>query len=1229
MSIALLRVCTATHGCTWPTHVLIIPVRIHMCVHTYTYIYIISIRAGEIHLIPESDITALRTHLEVVPFFRSSLRGAWDLRVFSAPDSASQVWCTQILFVQDVGASGVLVVACSTGSIGVVSVEGRQVLHYFHQHRLSVKALEWCSRQNNLMASAGLDRDIHLWRPVPFKHGKPIYTGSLTGHKARVVALAFHEARDVLFSLDSHSVILVWDLASRTLICRHYALGQNPFDITHKVVNILVNPVTRHLVTLTNHPRLWGIRSLDLRDESDRLVPHNAPAVACLYNASFDHLLTADEAGLVSLWHVTSGRQLFKFVCEDVEPTDTMPKVGRSWLFFGVFLSALVRLYHFYADVTCVCIRDPNACANSEQPFSFPQLELTCFMHSPYTYPQVTCAQFDQSQRRLMVGWSQGSLQVYNFSNGTLLNNLLGESTAGVTTLAHATYIKGRSEERSVLFAAYDDGLILQWPNKLPDRDMTPVRRFETPSWMGANLVDVRINALAFRAPSMLLEGRKDGLVMMWDLQTGFLIKTDKNTMSLQPNSCSGTGIVAVKFVHKQPHLCLAADEVGFVFVIDTVKLEVVGSIRCGISQEEEDAHLAETKLLDGLCVLEVDDTDSFIIIGDVRGFLKIVDISQVFSRSGFDGTMLIDLFFWRAHRDEITQMTHVARHNVIMTSSRENKLQAILWTVTGEKIGVLGHTRWTEGDLLGKQKAEEYHNQIDPLTSTTQEPSSTAASKTEPGSKLVRRDSEQLTRAPSNAAAATSSISGRKSQGRVEAPRQRAAVSEADAQGSSEDDDEPRSKRGQLSVSILQLMQLPSTDRVSKADPYCCLQLDGHPPRRTRTLENQVDAKFGESFLYFLTTLDVFLTIEVWDHDNGKDDDFIGQISGSVDALLRGERSVDLMLALTKKDGGGRGNLGYMDLRLEFEAITSELDRSKAKKGTLQDSIKQVLLARNNVLTASNVQHTVIQPAEIAINPSVKHDEEVFFVPLVPRGSSEEDGRDAKEVKEVTSLATARWSTCDFRNLAVYRLQDHVSITQQIVAAQTERSDRRTRKLESDVIVPQTARSVRVTGEHRYARDTHTGKLERSLDTFYAQAFSESHGHVGDSITPRARGIAATSLQHAGTRLSGPRIIIPRLRLTQLHGGKNVQVTQLQHVSRRQEEELRDAENKTRRLRKLAKLDNSAGTGGSAVSKDALSVHTGSLPTASMVGGIAVLRRHPSQYASDMSSPISISHRK
>jgi WD40 repeat protein len=98
--------------------------------------------------------------------------------------------------------------------VAVVSVSSRAVAGYFREHRLAVKALAWCSRHNNVMASAGLDRSIQLWKlaggggeggPGP---GTSRASGSLSGHSHGVMALAFSEASDALFSLDSRSVCL-------------------------------------------------------------------------------------------------------------------------------------------------------------------------------------------------------------------------------------------------------------------------------------------------------------------------------------------------------------------------------------------------------------------------------------------------------------------------------------------------------------------------------------------------------------------------------------------------------------------------------------------------------------------------------------------------------------------------------------------------------------------------------------------------------------------------------------------------------------------------------------------------------------------------------------------------------------------------------------------------------------------------------------------------------------
>lgn len=39
---------------------------------------------------------------------------------------------------------------------------------------------------------------------------------------------------------------------------------------------------------------------------------------------------------------------------------------------------------------------------------------------------------------------------------------------------------------------------------------------------------------------------------------------------------------------------------------------------------------------------------------------------------------MCIELFKWKAHRDEVAQIRHVSKRNVFVTAARENSLQVI-----------------------------------------------------------------------------------------------------------------------------------------------------------------------------------------------------------------------------------------------------------------------------------------------------------------------------------------------------------------------------------------------------------------------------------------------------------------------------------------------------------------------------------------------------------------------
>lgn len=73
------------------------------------------------------------------------------------------------------------------------------------------------------------------------------------------------------------------------------------------------------------------------------------------------------------------------------------------------------------------------------------------------------------------------------------------------------------------------------------------------------------------------------------------------------------------------------------------------------------------------------------------------------------------------------------------------------------------------------------------------------------------------------------------------------------------------------------------------------------------------------------------------------------------------------------------------------------------------------------------------------------------------------------------------------------HRLQDDRVMSQKISGAQTERLDRRRKKLDEDrqaTKTPHSSHGHRPSLEsHKFTRDTYTGKLERSLDGQYVQA--------------------------------------------------------------------------------------------------------------------------------------------
>jgi len=1017
---------------------------------------------GQVHFMPEKAILTFRTQHEVVPFFRSGVGGLWDLKIFRGMEHATSIWVTALLFLPDIGLAGCIIAAGSNGHVCVVSFETRRVFHYYIQHRLSVKALSWCGRQNNMLASAGLDRDIHLWRPVAIRNGKPILAGTLVGHGAGVTALVFHEKRDVLFSLDSHSITLVWDLSSRALVTKMNPITQNPFDISGRVRLIMVNQRTRHLITATNHLKYWGVRALDLRDGSNKLVPHVSEIVITLYNKTFDHVLTGDRNGLISLWKVNTGAQMFKFYCENVQET--------------------------------------------------------------YGPPVLSAASFDTSQRRLILGWNQGSVQVYNFSNGTILRTLHTDSTAKVTAVGQFSFQRSK-EVHHYFTAAFEDGLLLQWADDINPSDL-PVRKIEVPNWMnklngstgiesGIEFSEIGITSMAAGSilnekeiVSVLVTLRSDGNSFFWDITTGFLLrgrapckkgstneKTEKKrvmperggdgqpasspiSVASPPETPGGAhapmagtaakealcvqitesdtiSATCIKILHRCHQIAFIADSRGILYVMNISTREELGRF----TSSRSGRHVDDAEYDASINAIEIDFTDSFLITGDEMGSVQVWDISQVFDDAyAATMSMVIDTFRWSAHLLGVTHIQHLRTHNVIITTGREELGVCLMWSISGQKIGCFGDNQWTKEAILKAIELGEGAGEEELLEETY------ADEEDEPAPHYQKVISNALTTLASAGKEETVELSALK--GMLHKDRRQRGITKSiftekdrtwktpatgDTPSYDDDDDEAPSTKGQLSITIEALQHLPSLDKYSQADPYAKIRVDGFPVRYTRTFLNQNNPIVNQTFLFYIESMEHRVKIEVWDHDAGGEEhhDLVGSLDASLGHLLVASNSAQCRMPLLRGDGSGAGLLGSVAFKVDFQPIQSTL--KKALPQTIGDHIRWAL--RQQGVVAVPLLKSFAQP-----DPETKD-------------------------RHVTFLATARWTSSDFRHLSVYHLHDALNFSN---GSLTERNTQRTRGRHAgrnacdDIITHGDGPAPVV---HRFSNQTSAGRLERGLD--------------------------------------------------------------------------------------------------------------------------------------------------
>jgi len=166
-----------------------------------------------------------------------------------------------------------------------------------------VKAFDFC-KIKNILVTGGMDRLVRLWNPyVPTK---PI--GILRGHVTPIFYLFIVAEDNRLFSISNEKTVKVWDINDQACLL---TVRPKSHLIKGDLSSVHFNPVSRGLVLATDHIALLALKNKPL--SMQMTTSHKEGVTCCRYNRSFGHITTASTAGVVKVWDLTDGSEVFEY----------------------------------------------------------------------------------------------------------------------------------------------------------------------------------------------------------------------------------------------------------------------------------------------------------------------------------------------------------------------------------------------------------------------------------------------------------------------------------------------------------------------------------------------------------------------------------------------------------------------------------------------------------------------------------------------------------------------------------------------------------------------------------------------------------------------------------------------------------------------------------------------------------------------------------------------------
>nr|XP_018668447.1 WD repeat-containing protein 49-like [Ciona intestinalis] len=547
--------------------------------------------------------------------------------------SAHVGWVRQVKYAEHLECF----ISCSTGtqnSVVIGFVEKASTImrttsfRYYH----GVHCFDY-HQQMNLIATGSVNHQVCLWNPYVIS--KPV--GILTGHMAAVIQVIVNVNKSQLMSFSKDKVLRIWDIQQQ--ICLQRLAGMFPKG-PEVQTRLYFDEVRNRLFVTFNYLLTLLEMKIEIRD---RVMSHERPVTCAIYNSLYNQVISACQAGTVTVWMIDNGQKVKQFTnCHgQAEITTLELDHSRTRLFTGS-TDGTIKVWDFNGHC------HHNLAAGRDQPADIAQIVML-------------------KRSIATIGWEPF---ITVFRQGALTQFYVHP----------ADWKGGKEHQDDILTAAYNppsmlatgsyDGEIVIWnansegvSKKLQQRSRQKLGR-RPMTTASTSTLDETSSLRPMTTDSQASE-----------LEFSFVISRLvflKHRMAVRGNSHTGADLVS----------CGGGGWVRF------------WGVNKGSLLSEFVAHHHA-----GNVIANTDPEDKYLITADSDGAMKVWNIEEYLLQEPTETVYSPPptLASWQAHSDCITSITICSRNDRLLIITSSSDCSVALWDFHGNRIGEFGQeNHWT-----------------------------------------------------------------------------------------------------------------------------------------------------------------------------------------------------------------------------------------------------------------------------------------------------------------------------------------------------------------------------------------------------------------------------------------------------------------------------------------------------------------------------------------------------